>query len=170
MTERPMSPQQILRDAQNELDASIGWLNQDGYPVTSLRAQCSTGSTDAMQFFDLPGMSLSSHIMVYMHLRGNDVTVVEHYFEDSRGKYGAKDSIVDSDSMQSVWSTADRIIATASTGSSYDFMATDASEITLETCRKGHYRFFTRYMGTQDPSNDVIFQLDDQLKRLSDRK
>jgi len=120
-----------------------------------------------MQFFDSPGMALLGHIVVYVRLRENKLTTVEHFFDASKSKYSSKDSTVNSEGMQSLWSTADRIITTAPTTHEYE-MATDASTLTLEVCRHGHYFLVSRYMGTNDPDNAALFELFDRSKRLSD--
>jgi len=165
--ERPINTQQVLREAQGELDGSIDWLNHDGYPVTSLRAKCDASSSDTMQFFDSPGMDPLGHIVVYVRLRENKLTTVEHFFDASKSKYSSKDSTVNSEGMQSLWSAADRIITTAPTAHEYE-MFTDASTLTLEVCRHGHYFLVSRYMGTNDPDNAALFELFDRSKRLSD--
>lgn len=165
-TENLIAPSEAIRRAQVELDGAIGWMNHGGYPAASLRTGCVPGATDAMQFFDVGGMRITDQLVVHMRLRGNSLRTVSLYINASAARYGAKDSTIHSNDLRSLWSDADRLIAMVADPKEYA-MATDASTVTFEACRRGHYHLVSLYMGTADPDNAALSGLWDHLRQFT---
>ncbi len=155
-------------DARMELDADIALLNHYGVTVSSLAEHCGAASPDAIQAFEQHGMWLLSDAPMAVSVRGNRVTTVRlHLGFPHPPKYPIHSSTVDADHLHSILAKADRMMKTTSPASTYEDRATDAGEIAIEMCRSGRYAFVERYMGTHDPDNQVLYQFNDHLWRLS---